>query len=112
MVSGDESCRDVTAKDIRNALENRKKTPALANNFLKALKGLFKWAVLNEHIDLDPTSGVQGLRAKTTGFPLWTPDDVSRFCEKWEIGTMPRVDRPLRHPEIGHPSRRPAAPLW
>lgn len=89
--SGNEDCRKVTAKDIRNALEARKATPALANNFLKAMKGLFKWAVLNEHVDVDPTSGVQGLKHKTVGFPVWTPDDVAKFCEKWEIGTMPRL---------------------
>ncbi len=89
--SGAEDCRKVTTKDVRNALEARKNTPALANNYLKAMKGLFRWGVVNDHMDMDPTSGVAGLRNKTTGFPVWTPDDVQNFCEEWPIGTMARL---------------------
>jgi integrase len=90
-VSGSENCRDVTARDVRDALESRKATPALANNVLKALKGLFRWALVNEHVDIDPTADVQGLRHKTMGFPVWTEADVIRFCEKWPIGTPERL---------------------
>lgn len=89
--SGNEDCRKVTARDVRNALEDRKHTPALANNFLKAMRGLFKWAVVNEHVELDPCSGVEGLKHKTTGFPAWDAADVALFCAKWKIGTAARL---------------------
>lgn len=90
-VSGNADFRAVTSKDIRNALEERKKTPALANNFLKAMKGLFGWALINEHVEIDPTAGVERLKNKSDGFPPWTVDDVARFCEKWPIGTKARL---------------------
>lgn len=89
--SGNSNYRHVTRKSIMNALEDRKNTPALANNFLKAMKGLFKWALRNDHVDVDPTLNVQRLKHKTVGFPVWTAEDVRLFCECWPIGTMPRL---------------------
>jgi hypothetical protein len=41
-LSGNADCGAVRPRDIRNALEERKATPALANNYLKALRGLFR----------------------------------------------------------------------
>lgn len=89
--AGNENYRNVSRKSIMNALEDRKATPALANNFLKAMKGLFKWALRNDHVEADPTVNVERLKHKTTGFPIWTTDDVQKFCAHWPIGTMPRL---------------------
>lgn len=89
--AGNEDYRNITRKSIMNALEDRKGTPALANNFLKAMKGLFKWALRNEMVREDPTANVDRLKHKTKGFPVWTASDVEAFCEHWPVGTMPRL---------------------
>ena len=89
--SGDVDCRAVQPKDIRNALERRSKTPALANNFLKAMSGLFKWGLQHDHVDIDPTVGVARLKYKSDGFPVWTRDDVERYMAHWPIGSRQRL---------------------
>lgn len=89
--SGDVDCRTVSAKDIRDALERRKQTPALANNFLKAMSALFKWGLENEHIEADPTVGVKRLNSKGAGFPVWTIDEVEQFMAHWPVGTQQRL---------------------
>ncbi|OLP44449.1 tyrosine-type recombinase/integrase [Rhizobium oryziradicis] len=89
--SGNVDCRTVTARDIRNGLERRKATPALANNFLKSMSALFKWALVHEHVGVDPTTGVKRLKNKSDGFPAWTDEDVKRFTNHWPIGTRERL---------------------
>jgi integrase len=89
--SGNADFRAITRKDMANAVDDRKNTPFLANNFLKAMRGLFSWAAKNDHVAVDPTVGVEGVRAKSDGFPAWTVEDVAKFCAKYEIGTRPRL---------------------
>lgn len=90
-ISGNAPYRAVTKRHIQRALDDRKATPALANNYLKAMRGLFSWALTNDHIDIDPTAGVQRLKYKTSGFPVWTLEEMAAFCDKWAIGTMERL---------------------
>jgi integrase len=89
--AGNPDYRAITRKHMANAIDDRKATPFLANNFLKAMRGLFGWAVKNDNIPIDPTVGVEGVRAKSDGFPAWTVEDVTKFCSAYEIGTRPRL---------------------
>lgn len=81
----------ITRRTIENSMATRKDTPALANNWLKTMRGLFGWAVKNEHIAIDPTDGVERFRYKTDGFKVWDQEDVVAFCEHWPVGTKPRL---------------------
>jgi integrase len=90
--AGNAPFKHVSTKDIRRALDERKDTPFLANNYLKALRGLFGWALENvDGCTFDPTMGVTRLKTKSEGFPMWTADDVQKFRARWEIGTLPRL---------------------
>lgn len=89
--SGNAEFRAITSQDIADSLEDRKSTPAQANNLLKAFSGLFRWALRNGHVDADPCVGVERLKNKTDGFPAWTMGDAKRFCDKWPIGTQARL---------------------
>lgn len=89
--SGNADFRAITRGDIAKAIDARKGTPFLANNFLKALRGLFSWALINGHIETDPTVGVARVRARSDGFPPWDLDDVAKFCSTYPIGTRPRL---------------------
>lgn len=80
--SGNADYRAITRKDMANAVDDRKSTPFLANNFLKAMRGLFSWAAKNDHTSVDPTVGVEGVKAKSDGFPAWTVEDVAKFCAR------------------------------
>lgn len=89
--SGHVDARAVQPSDVRRMLDERRHTPSLANNYLKALTSLFKWALVNEHVAIDPTAGVQRLRVKSDGFPAWTIEDAKHFRAHWPIGTKPRL---------------------
>jgi integrase len=83
---------DVDRQLIVDTREAKKDTPSEANNFLDAMRGLFKWAVDAQHVENNPTAGVKNLkRPKTEGFRMWTEDDISRFQKHWAIGTRERL---------------------
>lgn len=82
---------ELTRKAIVLGREDRKDTPAQANNFIKLMRGLCKWAADTEHIAADPTRDVGMLKVKTAGFPVWSESDIERFEARWPIGTRERV---------------------
>jgi integrase len=82
---------ELTRKALVRGREDRKATPAQANNFIKLMRGLCKWAADAEHIASDPARDVGMLKVKTAGFPSWTEADIERFEARWPIGTRERV---------------------
>lgn len=81
----------ITAKHIRNRLDQMASTPVQANNYLKAMNGLFQWAVKNDHRESNPCIGVERLTVKSDGFPAWTIEDAKAFRATWAEGTMQRL---------------------
>lgn len=89
--AGDASFTKITRKTIVDGRDRRRETPAQANNFLKAMRGLFQWALEAEHVDTNPTDGVRGFLLKTDGFHAWTEEEIARFEGHWPIGTRERL---------------------
>lgn len=89
--SGDRAIEDVTTADIREGREKRKDTPAAANNFLKTMRALFRWAVEAEHLADDPAAGVKLIRLKTGGFAPWKIEDIARYRARWPLGSRERL---------------------
>ena len=81
----------VKRKTIWQAMEKQKDTPFAANNFLKAMRGLFVWAVEAELIDENPASAVDFLPVETEGHEAWTMADVAAYEARWPEGTRERV---------------------
>lgn len=81
----------ITKKAIVAGLDRRKATPFAANDFLKAMRALFKWAAAADFIAMDPTEGVRGFGHKTEGFHVWTEGEISQFEAHWPIGTRERL---------------------
>lgn len=82
----------ITTARIEAGMRTRTNTPAQANNFLKAMRGLFKWAVDEKHIARDPSAGVERLKLRASeGFPAWDIEDVAAFRKCHEIGTKARL---------------------
>ncbi len=77
----------ITRAHIQAVLDKRADRPASANTFLNAIRGLFAWAVLNGHVEHDPTAGVRRVRYRSAGFAPWTPEDVHAFRARHPIGT-------------------------
>jgi integrase len=90
--AGNASPEQVDQISIRQAMQSR---PAFsANNFLKALRGFYKWAIEMGHVEQDPTQGVAMNRPKTEGWKIWTPQLRKQFVDYWagvNKGEEPRL---------------------
>jgi site-specific recombinase XerD len=91
--SGHEPFKAIDSSDIEAGKDTRKDTPAQARNYLDAMKGLFRWAKKNDHVQVDPTLGVEApQRARgASGFQAWDQADLERYRAKWPLGTRQRV---------------------
>ncbi|WP_336288612.1 tyrosine-type recombinase/integrase [Bartonella sp. CB60] len=84
--------REIKKAHITAGVERRKETPAMARNFLKALNGLFKWAIDQGLLENNPTVGVKRPPLKNKdGFPAWTEEDIEKYYQQWAVGTHERV---------------------
>jgi integrase len=81
----------ITRRTMQKAMDSRASTPNAANNFLKAMRGLFKWAVKMEYMPSDPSADIESYKVKTEGFKVWSEDDARQFCETWPVGTKARL---------------------
>ena len=89
--NGDVEFEKILSKHIRNRLDKMASTPVQANNYLKAMTGLFQWAVKNDHRKDNPCAGVERLPVKSDGFPAWTIEEAKAFRETWGEGTTQRL---------------------
>lgn len=89
--AGDIPVTAITKAKIEEARDVRRETPFAANDFLKAMRGLFQWAVKAKMAKVNPTEGVDGFGHKTKGFHTWTDEEIERFEARWPIGTRERL---------------------
>lgn len=89
--SGDEPFSVIGQDSIIAGREARMKTPFAANNFLKTMSALFRWAVSVNLAKDNPTIGVTFLDKRTEGFKPWTLHDVERYRARWPLGTRQRL---------------------
>jgi len=81
----------ITKKAVIAGMQDRAATPAAANNYLKSMSALCKWAVKAEHMAANPAEGISKFKLDGDGFPAWEVEDVRAFCIKWPIGTRQRL---------------------
>jgi integrase len=91
--AGSLSYRDIVPRDIIRARDARKGAGKhfAAANYLKCMRGLFRWACELGLIDTNPALGVKPLLTKTNGFHTWTEAEAARFEAKWPIGSRERL---------------------
>lgn len=89
--AGDCGADDIRQVHVLQGREDRQLTPHAANNYLKTARALFRWAKEAGHIGEDPAKDVAFLKVKTTGFPVWTLDEVKLYRDRWPLGTTQRL---------------------
>ena len=94
--AGDAALKDIGQTDILNARDKLRDRPHAANNFVKAMRGLYGWAMQREDmarlVKANPTVGVKLLASKNEeGFHTWTEEELARFEAKWPLGTRQRL---------------------
>jgi integrase len=81
--------RDMRREDVKKIMAQKVATPGAANDLLKKLRALMKFAIDAELRAEDPT-----LRVKP--YPegeihTWTDDEISQFERRWPLGTRERT---------------------
>jgi integrase len=90
--NGDVPFREITEAHIADGRERRMATPAAANNFVKTLRALFKWACEDgRHASYNPAAGVKLFAQSADGFKAWTESDVAKFRDRWALDTRERL---------------------
>jgi integrase len=82
---------EIRATHIRLRMDELADRPEAANGYLKALRGLFKFAVEREYLTADPSAGIKKVRHKTEGFHTWTIEEVRQYEATHHIGTKARL---------------------
>jgi integrase len=84
--------------DAVEVLRDRKiNQPGSANNRLKAMRGVFKFAMRKKYPDgnpyllTNPARDVEKFRYGTIGYHTWSEDEVRQFEERHPIGTKARL---------------------
>lgn len=66
-------------------------TPGAADNLLKAVSALYKWAIRRDYVSCgNPTRDVQRIRKKTDGCAAWSRQDFAAYLAHHQPGTMAR----------------------
>lgn len=81
----------ITPRVIAQGRDDRSATPAAAVCFVKAMRGLFGWALEAQHISADPTAGIVAADPKTDGHHTWTVGEVRQYQARWPVGTRERL---------------------
>ncbi len=81
----------ITPKVMLQGMDDRRNTPAAANNFLKTMRSVFKFAVPRQLADTNPTRDIPFIKLKKIGFPIWEPNDIYKFSRFHAIGTKARL---------------------
>jgi integrase len=91
--AGQEPVKAIDPRAILVGRDRRRDQPHAANNFLKAMRGLFGWALAADYVTADPTLGVKLLSGNNddSGFHAWTEEELARFEAQWPLGTRQRL---------------------
>lgn len=71
--------------------EGDRPKPGAANNRLRALRALFKWAKKRKHVSKNPTIDVESVGTASEGFRPWEAEQVAQFEQQYPIGTKARL---------------------
>ena len=89
--NGDMSVAGLQSKHIRKIIDDRAATPGAANDLLKKLRILMRFAAEYGYRNDNPARDVRGIRTVSTGYRSWTEDDIARFEAHWPSGSRERL---------------------
>lgn len=88
---GERSIAGLQRKQIKVLIGQLQDKPAAANNLLRMLRILMKFAVEEELRADDPTLGIKPIPSKTDGFHSWSEADIAAFEKTHPVGTRARL---------------------
>lgn len=91
LVRADLPFKRMRARHVRAIRDEKIGLPEAANGRVKALGQVFDWALKNDHVEVDPTVGVERLGGSATGWHKWTREEVRQYEDKHPIGSKARL---------------------
>jgi integrase len=76
---------------LREMLGNRVKTPSAANNWLRMVRMLMRFAIELGMRSDDPTLGIKTIKIRSEGFQVWAPEHIEKYRARHAIGTKARL---------------------
>lgn len=77
---------------FRAIRDRHAETPSMANDFIKALRVLFKWASEVDHVERNDSKEIKLLKVDNPdGYHTWIIEEVEQFESTWEVGTQERL---------------------
>jgi integrase len=89
--NGDKPVGLLERRHVKDIMARRANTPAAANNLLKLIRILMRFAVEEDWRKDDPTLGIKTLKMRGDGFHCWTDEELEAFERRWPIGTTERL---------------------
>jgi len=81
----------VKRRHIIAMMGEKSETPNAANFTLRMMRQLLAHAVDLEMRDDNPAIGIKRYKIDSEGFHTWTEDEIARFFEFYEVGTLPHT---------------------
>jgi integrase len=88
---GEGAVIDLKREHVRALIGQKAKTPAAANDWLKKIRILMRFAVDHGWRTDDPTSLVRPVRIKSDGHRTWSEADIERYRAAHPLGSKPRL---------------------
>lgn len=88
---GDKPYALLQPKHILKRRDEMMDRPEAANGMVKALRQLFKFAILYEDYDRNPAAEVEYLKSRSDGFHAWTLEEIAQFEATHPIGSKARL---------------------
>ncbi|WP_246272931.1 tyrosine-type recombinase/integrase [Oricola thermophila] len=71
--------------------DERSATPAQADAFIMAARGMYNWALKREYVRENPVVGIEKIYRDGPGAQPWKADDVRKFYARHKLGSKPHV---------------------
>ncbi len=88
---GDKPAGLMEPRHVRTIRDARAEKPEAANGIVKALRAVFKHAMLAGLVNRNPATAVEYLPANGEGFHSWTEDEIAQYEAHHPIGTKARL---------------------
>jgi len=88
--AGELPFRKFRRSDLMKSREKRSNTPAAADNFVKALRRLFNWAIEHDLAVSNPAVAIKPM-LKSDGWHTWSVEEIEQFRNHFPVGTRPRL---------------------
>lgn len=84
---GDKVTAKLKQEHVKAIIAKPASRPAVANNWLKAIKILMRHAIDSGVRADDPTLGVKKLRTGPSGYRTWSEEEIEQFYDRHPIGS-------------------------